>query len=308
MDLIKNIILTSRPKQQIKNILVIIPFILSVNLWYALPSNLIINLLTNVLVGLVSFILGSWFIYIVNDYIDRNVDKNHPKKSNKPITSNKIPQILIILVSAIVLISSISFGLITNSRFLLILCIYLFLMTLYSLIIKKVFLVDIISIAIGYMIRVYGGAIIVVNSMDETISISIWLILCTGFASLFVLSIKRFSEFTNDKLTSRSSLSGNKSKLLYNSINLNELLTYISYSFYCISINFSSIFSANTPSDLSLLLTLPLVILGMRRFKKDSLNSSYGDQPEEIIFKSKFIILIFFSWIIISSLIIYVRN
>ena len=73
-------------------------------------------------------------------------------------------------------------------------------------------------------------------------------------------------------------------------------------------INFSSIFSANTPSDLSLLLTLPLVILGMRRFKKDSLNSSYGDQPEEIIFKSKFIILIFFSWIIISSLIIYVRN
>ena len=74
MDLIKNIILTSRPKQQIKNILVIIPFILSVNLWYSLPSNLIINLLTNVLIGLVSFILGSWFIYIVNDYIDPNAD------------------------------------------------------------------------------------------------------------------------------------------------------------------------------------------------------------------------------------------
>ena len=308
MDLIKNIILTSRPKQQIKNILVIIPFILSVNLWYALPSNLIINLLTNVLVGLVSFILGSWFIYIVNDYIDRNVDKDHPEKSNNPIASNKIPQKLIILVSAMVLVSSISFGLITSSSFLLILCIYISLMTLYSLIIKKVFLVDIISIAIGYMLRVYGGAIIVVNSIEETISVSIWLILCTGFASLFVLSIKRFSEITNDKLISRSSLSGNKSKLLYNSINLNELLTYISYSFYCISINFSSIFSANTPSDLSLILTLPLVILGMRRFKKDSLNSSYGDQPEEIIFKSKFIILIFFSWIIISSLIIYVRN
>ena len=308
MDLIKNIILTSRPKQQIKNILVIIPFILSVNLWYSLPSNLIINLLTNVLIGLVSFILGSWFIYIVNDYIDRNADKNHPEKSNKPITSNKIPQKLIIFVSTIILISSVSFGLITSSSFLLILCIYISLMTLYSLIIKKVFLVDIISIAIGYMLRVYGGAIIVVYSIDETINVSIWLILCTGFASLFVLSIKRFSEFTNDKLTSRSSLSGNKSKLLYNSINLNELLTYISYSFYCISINFSSIFSANTPSDLSLILTLPLVILGMRRFKKDSLNSSYGDQPEEIIFKSKFIILIFFSWIIISSLIIYVRN
>ena len=308
MDLIKNIILTSRPKQQIKNILVIIPFILSVNLWYYLPSNLIINLLTNVLIGLVSFILGSWFIYIVNDYIDRNVDKNHPEKSKKPITSNKIPQKLIILVSAIILISSVSIGIITSSRFIFILCIYISLMTLYSLLIKKVFLVDIISIAIGYMLRVYGGALIVVNSIDETINVSIWLILCTGFASLFVLSIKRFSEITNDKLTSRSSLSGNKSKLLYNSINLNELLTYISYSFYCISINFSSIFSANTPSDLSLLLTLPLVILGMRRFKKDSLNSSYGDQPEEIIFKSKFIILIFFSWIIISSLIIYVRN
>ena len=308
MDLIKNIILTSRPKQQIKNVLVIIPFILSVNLWYALPSNLMINLLTNVLIGLVSFILGSWFIYIVNDYTDRNVDKDHPEKSNKPITSNKIPQKLIILVSTIILISSVSIGLITSSRFLFILCIYISLMTLYSLIIKKVFLVDIISIAIGYMLRVYGGAIIVVNSIEETINVSIWLILCTGFASLFVLSIKRFSEITNDKLTSRSSLSGNKSKLLYNSINLNELLTYISYSFYCISINFSSIFSANTPSDLSLLLTLPLVILGMRRFKKDSLNSSYGDQPEEIIFKSKFIILIFFSWIIISSLIIYVRN
>ena len=215
MDLIKNIILTSRPKQQIKNILVIIPFILSVNLWYSLPSNLIINLLTNVLIGLVSFILGSWFIYIVNDYIDRNADKNHPEKSNKPIASNKIPQNLIMLVSALILISSVSFGLITSSSFLFILCIYISLMTLYSLIIKKVFLVDIISIAIGYMLRVYGGAIIVVYSIDETINVSIWLILCTGFASLFVLSIKRFSEITNDKLTSRSSLSGNKSKLLY---------------------------------------------------------------------------------------------
>ena len=86
MERLINIFLTSRPKQQFKNILVIIPFILSVNLWYSLPSNLIINLLTNVLIGLVSFILGSWFIYIVNDYIDRNADKNHPEKTNKPIT------------------------------------------------------------------------------------------------------------------------------------------------------------------------------------------------------------------------------
>ena len=108
------------------------------------------------LIGLVSFILGSWFIYIVNDYIDRNADKNHPEKSNKPIASNKMPQELIMLVSALILISSVSFGLITTSRFLFILCIYISLMTLYSLIIKKVFLVDIISLAIGYMLRVYG--------------------------------------------------------------------------------------------------------------------------------------------------------
>ena len=109
-------------------------------------------------------------------------------------------------------------------------------MTLYSLIIKKVFLVDIISIAIGYMLRVYGGAIIIVYNIDETINVSIWLIL-HWLCFIICFKHKRFSEITNDKLTSRSSLVEINLNY-YNSINLNELLTYISYSFYCVSINF----------------------------------------------------------------------
>ena len=310
MERLINIFLTSRPKQQFKNILVIIPFVLSANLWIGISSQIISNLVSDLLMGLASFVLGSWFIYIINDSVDKNTDKGHPEKSKRPIVSGKLSGKVIIATSLIILISSLVIGFAVNTIFLFALLAYLILMTLYSLYIKKLFFLDIISVASGYMLRVYAGAAIVTNNISNSLGVSVWLILCTGFASLFVLSIKRFSELNNDELSKRSSLNTSKfnSTFLNYSINFSEFITYISYAFYCISINFFSIFKGNTPSDLSLLLTLPLVIMGMRRFKKDSINSTYGDQPEEVIFKSNFIKIIFISWIIFSALIIYFRN
>lgn len=310
MDQLKNIFLTSRPKQQFKNILVIIPFVLSANLWLPLSFEFIADLSLNVLLGLVSFILGSWFIYILNDSIDKNVDKDHPEKSKRPITSNKLSQKNIITLSVFTTSLSIYFGYLISLNFFITLLIYLILMSLYSFGLKKLFFIDVVSIAFGYMLRVYAGATIVVYILDESANVSIWLILCTGFASLFVLSIKRFSELKGNVSNIRSSLERNifYSKFLNLSINFNEILTYISYSLYCISVNFTSLFRGNTPSDSSLLLTIPFVILGMRKFKKNSLESSFGDQPEEIIFNSNFIKIIFICWVLFSSLIIYFRN
>ena len=90
MERLINIFLTSRPKQQFKNILVIIPFVLSANLWIGISSQIISNLVSDLLMGLASFVLGSWFIYIINDSVDKNTDKGHPEKSKRPIVSGKL--------------------------------------------------------------------------------------------------------------------------------------------------------------------------------------------------------------------------
>ena len=146
-------------------------------------------------------------------------------------------------------------------------------------------------------------------NFEKTISevnIPIWLLLCTGFGALFVLLIKRLTEIKSNYLKS-AVIKNYRLSRLHLLIISSELLTYFSYLFYCISSNLFPSLKANTPSDYSLLFTMPFVVFGMRYYKYLSLNNDKGDQPEVIIFKNKLLILNFILWVSISSLIIFYR-
>jgi len=181
-------------------------------------------------------------------------------------------------------------------------------MVFYCILLKKLFLIDVLIVSVGYMLRALSGVTIITSSKfyDSVANIPIWLLLCTGFGALFVLLIKRLSEIKSSYLKRDVVEKYNLSQLNLLIIT-SELLTYFSYLFYCISSSLFPSLKANTPSDYSLLFTLPFVIFGMRYYKNLSSKNDQGDQPEIIIFRNKLLILNFILWVAISSLIIFYR-
>ena len=181
-------------------------------------------------------------------------------------------------------------------------------MIFYCIFLKKLFLIDVLIVSGGYMLRALSGVTIITSSSfyNSEVNIPIWLLLCTGFGALFVLLIKRLTEIKSNYLK-RDVIKNYSLSRLHLLIISSELLTYFSYLFYCISSNLFPSLKANTPSDYSLLFTMPFVVFGMRYYKYLSLNNDKGDQPEVIIFKNKLLILNFILWVSISSLIIFYR-
>jgi len=308
VKLLLNILKTSRLKQQTKNLLILVPIFLSLNYWWSETANIKTILLFKSFIGIISFAFSSWFIYIINDFIDREKDTSHPEKALRPIVAGSISNKTVAALCLILLSSSLALGIQLNMNFFLCILSYNFLMIFYCILLKKLFLVDVLAVSIGYMLRALCGVTIITSSefYNSEISIPVWLLLCTGFGALFVLLIKRFSE-ANSSYIKRDVIEKYSLKKLNLLINASEILTYLSYLFYCLSFSLFPSLNTNTPSDYSLLITLPFVIFGMRYYKYLTLKNNQGDQPEIIIFRYKLLILNFVAWVAISSLIIFYR-
>jgi len=302
------ILKTSRIKQQTKNLLILVPIFLSLNYWWGETINAKTTLLLESIIGIISFAFSSWFIYIINDYLDKEKDIDHPEKALRPIVAGEISNRIIVALSLILLTVSLVLGIQLNTNFFLCILSYNILMILYCILLKKLFLIDVLIVSAGYMLRALSGVAIITSSLfyNSEVNIPVWLLLCTGFGALFVLLIKRLSEIKSSYLK-RDVIEKYSLSQLNLLIIASELLTYFSYLFYCISSNLFPSLKANTPSDYSLLFTLPFVIFGMRYYKYLSLKNDQGDQPEIIIFRNKLLILNFISWVAISSLIIFYR-
>ena len=170
-----------RPLHAIKSLIVFAP------LFFTFEINIDLYLVT--LVAFILFYLASSTIYIFNDIIDLKTDKLHHLKMNRPIASGRITtkeaKYLLIILLTFTTFTSYSF----NEELLFILLIYLLLNILYSLILKKIFLVDVIVIAFGFILRLFAGAVV------TDISLSPWIIVITFLlASLLAVSKRMDTE------------------------------------------------------------------------------------------------------------------
>ncbi len=172
-----------RPLHAIKSLIVFAP------LFFTFEINLDSYLVT--LVAFVLFYLASSTIYIFNDIVDLEKDKLHRFKMNRPIASGRVSVKEAKYLLIILLIFSTFISFLFNGKLFLIILIYLTLNILYSLILKKYFLVDVIIIAFGFILRLFAGAVV------TDISLSPWIILITFLlASLLAVSKRMDSEST----------------------------------------------------------------------------------------------------------------
>lgn len=267
--MIKEYLKLIRIKHWVKNGFVFVPVLFSKNLFDY-------NSLIYVVAAFFVFGIASSTVYVFNDIIDAETDRKHSVKKDRPIASGKISKLngWLVIVALIILLSISSRYFPIN--FNLTVLAYLFLNFFYSLYLKKIVLVDIFSIAAGFMLRILAGAYVI------NVIVSSWLILTTLFISLFLGIIKRRSELTvqAEKLNTRKVLQSYTVNFLDQISAITAAGVIICYSLYSVSAKVLSSFH----SDYFVYTTI-FVIYGIFRYLFLAHFSNKGEDAAEIIFK-----------------------
>ncbi len=140
------------------------------------------------LVAFFSFSFCASSVYITNDLLDLENDRRHPRKKYRPFASAKLPISLGVLIAPILITLSIVLGKFVGKEFLVVLILYLLLTVLYSLVFKRIVLVDCLVLATLYTVRIIAGAVAV------SLSLSFWLLAFSVFIFLSLALVKRYSE------------------------------------------------------------------------------------------------------------------
>lgn len=179
---LKLIIKQIRVYQWVKNFLLFLPLIMAHRIedYYSI---------LNLFLAFISFSLAASAVYVINDIADIESDRNHPTKKNRPFASGKLPISYGYIIAPLFFTISLGIALIAlNIEFIIILISYIILTTLYSLILKKIYIIDIIVLSFLYTLRIMAGAYTV------DIPISIWLTEFSIFFFLSIATIKRYAE------------------------------------------------------------------------------------------------------------------
>ncbi len=268
-----------RPLHSIKSLVVFAP------LFFNFDFNLDLYIL--VTFASILFYMMSSSIYIFNDLIDLPRDKLHPIKKHRPIASEKITTQEAKYFLSVLLLSTIAISIIFNFELFFILLIYLIINIFYSLILKEVFLLDMVIIATGFVLRLFAGAVVV------DISLSSWIIIITFLLASFLAISKRM-----DNIDSINQESSNISKI-YTERNIKSIILILSIILVGSYISFTMYSEIITKYNITYLpLNSVLVIIGVLRYLYIIFNTPKNYDPIAIFFGDTLLKLIFIIWIV----------
>ena len=268
----------ARPLHAIKSLIVFAP------LFFTFEINLDSYLMT--LAAFVLFYLASSTIYIFNDIVDLEKDKMHRFKMNRPIASGRVTTkeakyLLIILLTFSTFVSFVF-----NEKLFFIILIYLTINILYSLILKKVFLVDIIVIAFGFILRLFAGAVV------TDISLSPWIILITFLLASLLAVSKRMD---TESIVSADSTNTSK---LYTQKNIKVIILILTVSLIGVYILFTLFSEIIIKHDILYLPTNSIfVVFGVARYLYLLSNNPINYDPIAIFFSDHLLKITFILWV-----------
>ena len=269
----------ARPLHAIKSLIVFAP------LFFTFETNIDLYLVT--LLASTLFYLASSTIYVFNDIIDLEKDKLHHLKMNRPIASGRVTtkEAKYLLITLLIFTTFISF--LFNEELFFILLIYLFLNVLYSLTLKKVFLVDIIVIAFGFILRLFAGATV------TDISLSHWIIVITFLLASLLAVSKRMD---TENIVSANSTSTSK---LYTQKNIKVIILILTISLIGVYI-FFTLFSEIIINHNILYLPINsiFVIFGVTRYLYILSKNPINYDPIAIFFSDHLLKITFILWIL----------
>ena len=262
-----NIVKTMRPKQWLKNVFVFAGLVFDRQL-FSLASFLL------TLAAAFLFCLASSMIYIINDLVDIEFDRQHPIKKHRPLASGALSQRSAIIALVMLGLFTFPAAFFLNTALGWIIAAYFILMLAYSLWLKHIALIDVVIIAAGFVLRVAAGVMII-----ETERFSPWLVVATVFLALFIGLGKRRSEIEllNTQAPShRRVLNGYTLELLDQLLTIVLSATLMTYCLYTFS-------TTNTPDSYHMMFTIPFVIYGLFRYLYLVRIENSGGTPEDIV-------------------------
>jgi len=213
--------------------------------------------------GFFCFSLAASAVYIFNDIIDRKTDSLHPEKCKRPIAAGSVSAGSAALMSVLCAIVAIVGSFLLAHSFALIILTYVVLMILYSLLLKRMMILDCVIISIGFCLRAIAG-VVVLQEVYEEVFISPWLIICTFALCLFLAFSKRRSEIAQlreDSESFRQTLAGYTPELLAHMLDVTSGLAVICFLLYAMDDRTFRLFGTN-----NLVYTTPLVLYCIFRF------------------------------------------
>ena len=275
-----------RPKQWTKNLLLFAGLVFSNHYREA-------NRVYCALIGFAVFCGLSCIIYIINDYRDMESDRQHPLKCRRPLASGEIKPAAALVLALGLALGSTFLTLQLPERFQVVSALYLAMMVLYSLWLKHIVILDLMIVAIGFVIRAVAG-IYSIEKHHEAIIITPWFITCVLFLALFIVICKRRHEIvllSGRAHHHRPVLEHYSPAFLDQMVNVATTATVISYALY------ATLGVAGKPGASLMVLTLPFVIYGVFRYLYLVYKLDQGGSPEILLFQDAGLLIAILLWI-----------
>ncbi len=287
--MLKALLRAMRPKQWIKNGFVLAGLVFD-GRFFELPR------LLNSLATLLLFCMLSSAVYLMNDLTDIEKDRQHPSKRFRPIASGELKPNVAVLAALILVAGALAIGFSINNAVGLIALGYGLLMLSYSCFIKQLVILDVMTIAAGFVLRVFAGA-----SAVRVTRFSPWLYVCTTLLALFIALNKRRHEIlllSEEANNHRPILEHYSLAFLDNMTSIVTASALAAYSFYTFS-------APNLPENHTMMFTIPFVMYGIFRYLYLIHIKTEGGAPEELVLRDKPLLIAVLLWALTAGLVIY---
>ena len=273
---------SSRPRQWPKNLLVLAALLFSRE--FHSGSSLLAAV-----AAVAIFTLATAGLYMLNDAIDASRDRQHEVKRHRPIAAGLVPVGLAVGVGALFSVAALALATLLAWPFGAALAVYLALQIGYSLVLKHLVILDLLAIAVGFVIRAVAGALVI------EVPISPWLYICTFLLALFLAVGKRWAELGAEARSSaaRPVLDRYTPEFLRTLIVITASATPLSYALYTFS-------ALNLPENHLMMITIPIVLYGILRYVYLLQANGSGEEPERVLLGDPGILASVIAWVAVS--------
>jgi 4-hydroxybenzoate polyprenyltransferase len=284
----KQLLRTMRPKQWVKNLLLYVGVVFDRHLLEWRP-------LLYATLGFIIFCAISSAVYFLNDLVDIEKDRQHPKKRNRPLASGKLKKEYAIAALILLVLVSVPSAFILRPSFGGIVLLYFLIQVAYSFYLKHIVIIDVFTLASGFVLRAVAGALVI------QVDVSPWLLVCTMLGALFIGLAKRRHELVllaEGAAEHRQILQEYSSELVQEMISVVTSAVVVSYSLYTITYE-------KLPKNHLMALTIPFVIYGIFRYLYLIYRKDEGGSPEELLLKDVPLLACVGLWGLTSAVILY---